>query len=208
MSRIKGLIFDLDGTIIDNDERYMELMLSRVGKELGRSLTLDHARQLWYSMNAVSRDEVISRWGLDPDEFWAIFNTFENLQEKLNSTYLHKDAPFLKSIDLPKSIVTHTTYDHTDNLLKLVGMRDLFNPIISCTEDLGFKPSPLPLIHCVVNMKLTVDEVIFVGDTISDMLAAKDAGIKSVYINRFKRPIDYKPDYEIDSLEKIAEIIK
>jgi phosphoglycolate phosphatase len=207
MTRIKGLIFDLDGTIIDNYEHYMENMLKRVGEEIGHPLSLEHARDLWYSINAGSRDEVISRWGLDPDEFWSVFNKYENLEEKLRSTYLHNDALFLKALNMPKSIVTHTTYDHSDMLLKKVGMREYFNPIISCTEDTGFKPSPLPLIYCVVNMNLRADEVLFVGDTLSDLLAAKDAGIKNVYINRFKRPISIEPDYEIDDLEKILEII-
>jgi phosphoglycolate phosphatase len=208
MSRIKGLIFDLDGTIIDNNDDYMELMLRRVGADIGTDLSLAHAKELWYAINSESRDEVIRRWGLDPDRFWTIFNRYENIDEKLRSTYLHDDAAILKGIDLPKGIVTHTSYDHTDKLLKKVGMRQYFNPIIACTEDTGYKPSPLPIIYCVVDMKLKPEEVAYVGDTLSDMLAARNAGVKSIYINRFGRHINVKPDIEIDSLEKLLEIIK
>lgn len=207
MAHIKGLIFDLDGTIIDNNDDYMELMLHRVGHDIGADLGLKQAKELWYSINAVSRDEVIRRWGLNPDKFWTIFNKYENLNEKLQSTYLHSDTSILKNIDLPKAIVTHTAYDHTDKLLQLVGMRKYFNPIIACTEDTGYKPSPLPLIYCVIDMKLDFDDVAYVGDTLSDVLAARYAGIKSVYINRFDRPISFKPDYEINSLDMLAEIV-
>lgn len=207
MAKIKGLIFDLDGTIIDNNDSYMENMLQQVGREIGEELNLRHAQDLWYSLGALSRDEVIARWGLDPDKFWAVFNKYENLEEKLKNTYLHHDAAFLKELKLPKGIVTHTTLDHTVRLLELVGLENCFHPIISCTEDTGFKPSPLPLIYCVLTMGLGFDEVLFIGDTVSDMMAARDAGIKSVYINRFDRPIPFKPDYEIDSLEKVMEII-
>jgi phosphoglycolate phosphatase len=56
-------------------------------------------------------------------------------------------------------------------------------------------------------MKLDFDEVLFVGDTASDMMAAKEAHMKSVYVNRFHRPMTVKPDYEIDSLEKLIDII-
>jgi len=86
-------------------------------------------------------------------------------------------------------------------------MRHYFDPIIACNEDTGFKPSPLPLIYCVMNMKLDFDEVLYVGDTSSDIMAAKEAHMKSVYVNRFNRPMQVKPDYEIDSLEKLADII-
>ena len=207
MAQIKGLIFDLDGTIIDNREDYMELMLKRVGNDLGRDLTLGHARELWYAIDAESRDEVIKRWGINPDKFWTIFNKYENVEDKLKSTYLHPDAEVLKGLDLPKGIVTHTSYDHTDKLLSLVGMRPFFNPIIACTEDTGYKPSPLPLLYCVIDMQLRPDEVIYVGDTLSDMMAAKNAGIKSVYINRYGRHISIKPDFEIHSLGQILDIV-
>lgn len=207
MAQIKGLIFDLDGTIIDNYDDYMESMLLKVGKDIGYPFTIEHARELWYSIGAESRDEVIRRWGLDPDHFWTSFNKFESLEEKLKYTYLHQDAAFLKHLKLPMAIVTHTSLEHTQGLLDLLGMRKCFNPIIACTEETGFKPSPLPLIYCVMEMKLDPDEVIYVGDTISDMMAARYAGIRSVYINRFDRPIDFSPDYEIDNLEKLSDLI-
>lgn len=208
MSRIKGLIFDLDGTLIDNHDEYMERMLKRVGKDLGYDFNLAHARELWYSINTESRDEVIERWGCNPDEFWTAFNEYEDIEEKLAGTYLHGDTAFLKGLELPMGIVTHTSYDHSDRLLQKVGMRRYFDPIIACTEDTGYKPSPLPIIYCVVAMGLKPEEVAYVGDTLSDVLAARNAGVRSVYINRFGRPIRAAPDYEIDDLEKLAAIIK
>jgi phosphoglycolate phosphatase len=208
MSLIKGLIFDLDGTIIDNNDDYMESMLRHVGKDIGRDLGLCHAKDLWYSVGAMSRDEVICGWGLEPDAFWNVFNRYESLDEKLRNTYLHHDALMLKCLKMPMGIVTHTSLEHTTKLLEQVGMRQYFDPIIACTEDTGYKPSPLPLIYCVMTMKLGFDEVLYVGDTASDMLAAKESHIKSVYINRFNRPLCFKPDYEIDSLEKLDDIIR
>jgi phosphoglycolate phosphatase len=86
-------------------------------------------------------------------------------------------------------------------------MRQYFHPIVACTEDTGYKPSPLPIIYCVVDMKLDPGEVAYVGDTVSDIMAAKNAGVKSIYINRFSRPIKDKPDYEIDSLERLSAIV-
>ena len=207
MAYIKGLIFDLDGTIIDNYDDYMELMLKRVGRDLGRDLGLTHARELWYSIDAESRDEVIERWGVNPDKFWTVFNKYEDIEEKLKSTYLHDDTAILKGLEIPKGIVTHTSYEHTDRLLKKVDMRQYFHPIVACTEDTGYKPSPLPIIYCVVDMKLKPEEVAYVGDTLSDMLAARNAGVRSIYINRFGRPIKAEPDYEIDSLEKLDAIV-
>ena len=127
MAKIKGLIFDLDGTIIDNNDVYMESMLKRVGKDIGQDLGLRHAQELWYSIGAMSRDEVIARWGIDPDQFWLAFNKFESLDEKLKNTYIHLDALALKKLNMPMGIVTHTSLEHTTRLLELVGMRSYFD---------------------------------------------------------------------------------
>jgi phosphoglycolate phosphatase len=208
MSRIRGLIFDLDGTLIDNYDGYMELMLRRVGKDLNREFTLSHAKELWYSINSESRDEVIRRWGVNPDRFWTVFNKYEDIDEKLENTYLHDDAAILKGLNVPKGIVTHTSYDHTDRLLQKVGMRHYFRPIIACNEDTGYKPSPLPIIYCVVDMKLRPEEVAYVGDTLSDMLAARYAGVKSIYINRYDRPIKASTDYEIKRMDDLLDILE
>jgi phosphoglycolate phosphatase len=208
MAKIKGLVFDLDGTIIDNDDGYMELMLKRVGSEIGRDLGLRHAQELWYSIGAMSRDEVIARWDINPDFFWSVFSKYENLDEKLKYTYLHRDALALKKIKVPMGIVTHTSLEHTSKLLEHVGMRPYFDPIIACTEDTGFKPSPLPILYCVMTMKLGFDEVLYVGDTMSDMMAAREAHVKCVYVNRFGRPIAFEPDYEIDSLKKLKDLLE
>lgn len=207
MSVIKGLIFDLDGTLIDNYDKYLEYMLTCVGEEIGCTFTLQHARALWYSIGAESRDEVIESWGVSPDRFWAAFNRHESLPKKLENTFLYKDALSLTHLRLPKGIVTHTSLEHTEQLLRRVGMRDHFHPIIACTEETGYKPSPLPLIYCLLEMKVKPEEAIYVGDTLSDMVAARHAGMKSAYINRFGRRIDFEPDYEIDSLEKISDIL-
>lgn len=207
MSEIKGLIFDLDGTLIDNYDVYLEHMLTCVGDEIGCKFTLRHAKDLWYSIGAESRDAVIQGWGIDPDTFWTAFNKHESLDRKVQNTYVYKDALYLASMRMPKGIVTHTSLEHTSRLLEHVGMREHFNPIVACTEETGFKPSPLPLIYCVMDMKIRPEEAIYVGDTVSDMMAARHAGIQSVYINRFGRPIDFVPDYEISSLEQIAEIV-
>ena len=208
MSRIRGLIFDLDGTLIDNYDGYMELMLRRVGKDLNREFTLSHAKELWYSIDSESRDEVIRRWGVNPDRFWTVFNKYEDIDEKLENTYLHDDAAILKGLNVPKGIVTHTSYDHTDRLLQKVGMRHYFRPIIACNEDTGYKPSPLPIIYCLVDMKLRPEEVAYVGDTLSDMLAARYAGVKSIYINRYDRPIKASPDYEIKRMDDLLDILE
>ena len=207
MTEIKGLIFDLDGTIIDNYDKYLEHMLTCVGDEIGCKFTLKHAKDLWYSIGAESRDEVISGWGVEPDRFWEVFNRFESLEEKLKNTYVYDDALFLKDLDMPKGIVTHTSLEHTQKLLELVDMRECFMSIIACTEETGFKPSPLPIMYCLMEMKIKPEEAIYFGDTISDMMAARYAGVKCAYVNRFNRPIDFSPDYEIDSLEKISGII-
>lgn len=208
MAGIKGLIFDLDGTIIDKRDGYTERLMGRVGRAVGREFSADDGHRLLYCIGAESRTEIVQQWGFEPRAFWPVFESCEFLDDKIDSTYLYDDAAFLKDLALPRGIVTHSSPVHADLLLKKVGMRGHFDPVVACTPATGFKPSGQPILLCAARMRLQPGEVAYVGDTLQDMLAARDAGVTGVYINRSRRPLRIAPDYEISSLEHLLEILK
>jgi len=202
-----GLLFDLDGTLVDNDDQYMEGVLSCVGERLGRGLTVEQARDLWYSRGAPTREEVIRGWGLDPDEFWKVFNELDTEENRLAHTYLHGDVVVLREIRLPKAIVTHTPQELTRKILERVGISDMFSAVVSCDECSGWKPSPLPVIYALAELGLQPTRALFIGDTASDVAAAQDAGVASAILDRNGWQRDLSADYYLGSLRELPALL-
>jgi len=200
---IEGLLFDLDGTLVDNHDGYMEDVLARTGEHFGRRLTLEDARDLWYSRGTSTRDALISGWGFEPDDFWEVFNRFDSTENRLASTYLYDDVYALAEIPLPKAIVTHTPIDITHRIMEKVGIADMFCTVVSCDECSGWKPSPLPVIYALTELRLEPQQAMFVGDTESDMDSARDAGVVSVMLDRNNWHPDVKADHTIRSLREL-----
>jgi phosphoglycolate phosphatase len=75
----------------------------------------------------------------------------------------------------------------------------------------AIKPHPAPLYYLCGKFGLHPHEILFVGDSKNDILAAKAAGCASVgltYGYNYNLPIeDSKPDYVFDEFEKLLEIV-
>ena len=66
------------------------------------------------------------------------------------------------------------------------------------------KPDPASLIKCVVDLGLTPDACVFVGDSLADIIAARAAGVISIAIPTGVASrqdlAEEQPQYIIDSL--------
>ena len=59
---------------------------------------------------------------------------------------------------------------------------DLFDVLIE-SKSIGIsKPSPIPLYLACQRLKISIDEAIFVGDTLVDLLAAKNAKMRVILV--------------------------
>jgi putative hydrolase of the HAD superfamily len=72
------------------------------------------------------------------------------------------------------------------------------------------KPDPAMFIHALDSLSLRKEEVIMVGDNLmTDILGAKRAGIRNVWINRNGyKPEEVIPDYELKELTELLDLLK
>lgn len=88
---------------------------------------------------------------------------------------------------------------------------NFFKTIISKGDVLKIKPHPNPLLKCLEELKLNKEEVIYIGDTISDIKASKSAGIKIGSVTwgwSFREELEKaKPDWIVKSPEALYDII-
>lgn len=202
-------LFDLDGTIVDADWSYTREVFDRVGDRLGRTFTDEEARIVWHGLGG-ARDETLRSWGIDPKAFWPAFHDIEEPQVRAESTYLHDDAArFVAEVDAPIGIVTHCQQFLTDPVLDHLDIRDWFDVVVCCTDDLGWKPDPAPVRHSMQALDVDDDATgVLAGDGGSDIGAAWNAGLDAVHVDRLgpdRRGRCILGDYRVESFDELHQ---
>lgn len=92
--------------------------------------------------------------------------------------------------------------------LEKAGLTKFFQLII-ISRDLGIrKPDPKIFKYALKKLGVKPEETIHVGDSMEqDVVGAKNAGIKSVWIKNKEEPILEEPNYTISSITELPKII-
>ncbi|MDG5777631.1 HAD family hydrolase [Haloarculaceae archaeon H-GB2-1] len=203
-------LFDLDGTIVDIEPSYVTEVFEEVGDRLGRSFTEAEAETLWYG-NGGSRDQHLRKWGITPEDFWAVFHEVEDPRARAESTYLYDDAgAFVRDIDGPVGVVTHCQPYLTGPVLDTLDIRDWFDAVVCCTDDTGWKPDPEPVELAMRGLDVGYNghTGVLAGDDANDVGAAWNAGLDAVHVER-KDPHDRGQcvlgDHRIRSFEELKD---
>jgi len=177
-------LLDLDGTLIDTEWSYTREVFDRVSGRLGREFSDREAEIIWHGLGG-SRDAQLREWGIDPPTFWEAFHDVEDPQVRADQTYLLDDATFVADLDCPVGLVTHCQPFLANPVIDHLDIRDWFDAIVCCDEDLGWKPDPSPVQHTMNEIGASVDERgVLAGDGASDVGAAWNAGLDAVHVER------------------------
>ncbi|MFB6180843.1 MAG: HAD family hydrolase [Candidatus Nanohalobium sp.] len=217
-----SVVFDMDGVIlnslIDNEEwkfKAVEKALRDVGVE-PEKLSRGEKRALLgdkgYSQCVKTSKEV----GVDPRKAWSAiaeqtsmarsrqmeegnFELYPGVRDLIEG--LHDEGVELGIISNAPESAVKLTIEHFDlkRFFKFyAGVRNF--------EDLqARKPHPNHLELAKAELKRS--PFVYVGDAESDLIAARRAGMDSIWVKRGEASHDVEPDYTIDSVEKINEIV-
>ena len=93
----------------------------------------------------------------------------------------------LKAVGLPVGVISNRRRDFFERELELVdgsGWLGLFDVTVCGTDIARRKPAPDALLHALKQLKLPADEhVWYVGDSTTDVIAARLAGITPIFYN-------------------------
>ena len=212
---IKGIIFDLDGTLLDT-VKDLATASNEVMKEYGFPVFSDEeiARKVG---NGISK--LIERC-LPEDQLHLIDEAVKRFSYHYGNCYLNDTAPFKGMMDLLNELQdrnillgvnTNKGSAFCENLLKekLVGIN--FFRIIGSRDNVPNKPDPYSCKEIINDMKLNKDEVLYVGDSDVDVITGKNAGVKTVWVSwglrSYEDVKDSNPDYMIDEPKQLLNII-
>jgi len=207
------ILFDLDGTLLDTEMLIIESM-KRVLKRRDPFVKID--RETGLSFLGPTLSETLARF-MPEDEVPAAFEFYRKVNRELHRSLLRPMPGALDLIqDLKAKGYTLGIYsskkkDMVEYGLVLSHMREYFDVIVGYDEVKQHKPSPEGLFKACELLDVSHDDVIYVGDTDTDMISAHNADMYSIAIvthqEREEALLSTKPNSAIHSLDEIKEIL-
>lgn len=213
--RIKAIIFDLDGTLLDTlqdlaqsvnyaldkfglPQRSLEEIRNFVGNGIGKLIE----RSVPAGSNKLIFEQVFSTF----KAHYAIHsmdNTrcYDGINELMDELYSrgYKIAIASNKINSAVQELNHCFFEKYS--IYAVG---------EC-ENLKRKPSPDLLLHCMNQLQCSADEVVYVGDSEVDVETSRNAGVPIVAVTWGFRKADYlnaiHPDYLIRKPSELLDIL-
>lgn len=181
--RFRGIVFDLDGTLVDTMGSVLDGLAAAVEPFRPRP---DRTEVLG-SLGGPS-DECLRRLLGGSKHLAAALKTYRRYQaEAERSLRLFRGARILlrdlRAAGLPLGLWTGRERHMTEARLRALELMPQFDAIV-CGDDLrSHKPDPEGLLSIVRSWNLHPDRVLFVGDSDQDFAAARAAGVPLVAIH-------------------------
>ena len=179
--KISAIIFDVDGVLLESNRLMIELH-KIIAKEMGLRVPDDK--------------EITSLWG---KSFRELINSiWPNVDAKLFKEYvkdyIQKEKIIfpavvgskelikkLKKMEFKLGIVTGRPRDFTEDHMRNSGFKlNLFDVIVTGDDTKNHKPSPDPILRAVELLKVKPEETLYIGDSLVDLKAAKEAKVEFV----------------------------
>ena len=206
---ISAILIDLDGTLLHTAPELAEAA-NRMLRDMGRP-PVSQDLLMSYIGNGISwlvKRALTGDMHAEPDG--ALYDRALPIFEKHYSALLLQSKPFdgvLTGLDAMRAAgfrlgcITNKVARYTEPLLKGLGMAHYFEIVLSGDSLPEKKPHPLPLLHAAQFFGVPVEQVLLIGDSLNDTIAARAAGCPVVCV-----PYGYNHGEPVDGLDLDAVI--
>lgn len=227
---IKAVIFDLDGTITNEDQINFSLVQTfKKNKKIFGNITLDifikanndafnHFYKLYKSKKILLSQlsyliwfETLARLDI-PEKPRTVYKLYETLQSYIVkktclNEYVLETLSYLKKNGYKIGVLSNGLFLERVKKIKKVKIENLIDILIT-TDMIGKdKPNAKPFQHILKILKIKPYEAIYVGNSLEeDIRGAQKSGIKTVLYP--ESPNSTYADYCINSFKKLILILK
>lgn len=214
------ILIDVDGTLVDSvpdlafcvDEMMQRLGLPPHGEEKVRQWVGNGVERL-------VRRALVGQLEGEPDpalfeKAYPIFlDLYAENTSKRSRLYpgVREGLEYLQGAGYKLGCVTNKAAQFTEPLLRDLGIADFFAIVISGDTLPKKKPDPLPLLHAADFFGVAPSESLMIGDSISDVKAARAAGFRIVCMsygyNHGQDIREAHPDAVIDSMAELPQLL-
>lgn len=182
MAKLKAVLFDLDGVLVDTYEVWF-FLLNDVAKRHGYP--------------GIDRETYHGSWGqgmeVDVQKFYPR-HTIEEIRLEYEKYYGDHLAHLkvmdgaragLEAIRLPKAVITNSPTLLANQALSLAKVADCFQTVVGCDQVPLSKPAPDGVLLACSRLGVLPQETLLVGDSRFDEGAASSAGTGFVWFKSF-----------------------
>ncbi|MDC7867671.1 phosphoglycolate phosphatase [Pantoea ananatis] len=217
---IRALAFDLDGTLVDSapgladaidltlaDLRLPAAGVARVSTWIGNGADIMMARALTWALGREPQQN-------EQRDARVLFDKHYASTVEAGSTLFPQVKETLATLQaqgIPMAIVTNKPTPFVAPLLKSLGIDDAFSLIIGGDDVVAKKPHPAAIFLVLGKFGLLPAQLLFVGDSRNDILAAQSAGVPNIGMTfgyNYGEPIaTSQPDLTLDSFDELLPAI-
>lgn len=209
---IQGVLFDLDGTLLDTHDLLLETFRYATRKVLGERIPDGRL------MAKVGQPLVTQMWDFTDDE--AAHDELVEVYREYNAA-IHDDMvrlfpgtrealAALREAGFPLGVVTSKRHEVALHGLGCFGLADLFEFVIGSDDWPTHKPDPGPVAHGCDLMGKQPPNCLYVGDSPFDLQAGNGAGCQTAAALWGMFPADelraQQPDFVCGSILEVAHL--
>lgn len=211
---IEGIIFDLDGTLIDTIGDIGNSANS-VLEDYGYPIHSIEEYKLMVGHGFMNLVKKAMPSGLDDDVYEEALSKFRYYYDQL---YMDTTHPYdgienllveLQNKGIKLAVNSNKQDDYTKSLIEHCFENIDFVAVIGSREGVPNKPDPTTALEIVDIMGLTKDKVLYVGDSETDIMTGKNADLKTIGVSWGFRSIEVLKEVNADAIiNKAEELIR
>lgn len=208
---IKAVLFDFDGTLIDTNELIFNSYRIAFRQVLNREISDEEILTLYGRPLRGSLMEYGEPW----ERLYNSYREFNETQHDLLAKGFQgasEGVKMIKELGFKVGVVTSKRLHMVNRGMKIMGLEDVFDAIITPDDTEKAKPDPEPVLCGCRKLGVKPEESVYVGDSVFDMEAGKRAGTQLCAVKYTLTPIEtlltFEPDFFVDSMIEFAEILR
>jgi pyrophosphatase PpaX len=207
---IKGILFDLDGTVINTNELIFQSFEYALENVLHTTISRDILRTTFGKPLAQIMEEM---GGNQAQELRKAFVDYSIAHETDIYLFPHVEDALkeLKARNIGTAVVTSRLYRSALRDLHQFELEKYFDVFITPEATEKHKPNPEPALKALELLGIKPQEAIMVGDSGLDLLCGKQAGCKTAAVRYSLFPEEelaqHQPDYMLNSLLDLLPLL-
>jgi len=215
---IKVVIFDFDGVLVDSNEAWAEIF-NKASKAAGvnRNFTYDDIKPHYGKPYIEVFRSAHPRFSQDRDVLDAMYSNFISLATSDQFVDSFKAIGGIKSAlgKLKKrcrlAVGSGNNKRLLNGFLAKLGLSKYFDFVVSGDDVKNGKPSPDMLLKIINHFGVSPHEAVYVGDSGSDIIAAKRAKVRSVAVLTgalsLEQAQDLRPDFIVNDVTQLQDVL-
>lgn len=209
---MKALLFDFDGTLLNTNELIIKTFMHVLNDRFPGQYTENDCiqfigpslKETFQQITPNEVDEMIAKyrkWNLaHHDEYVTEFDGVNSTLEQL------------KEQGIKMAIVSTKKRDTIERGLKLMKAEHYFEFYIGIEDVKNVKPDPEPVLLALKKLGVSNERALMIGDNYHDILAGKNAGVKTAGVAWSIKGEEYlkqfNPDYMLYHMTDLLGIVK